>query len=82
MSNPDETYTEQLSFQEVAQQMANVAHHLREVLDDESHLSGNTSEGIELRLQQAKQSEIQRRTELELKRDKAKEEFAARWKHR
>jgi hypothetical protein len=80
MSSPDDLNTEQLNIYEVAQQMANVARHLHSALDDDLQLPGDSGDTLEARLQQAKQTEIQRRKELDSKREKAKQEFAARWK--
>jgi len=81
MSIPDDLNTEQLNIYEVAQQMANVARHLHSALDDDLQLPGDSGDTLEARLQQAKQAEIQRRKELDSKREKAKQEFAARLKH-
>ena len=80
MSIPDDPNTEQLNLYEVAQQMANVARHLHSALDDDLQLPGDSDDRLESRLQQAKQAEIQRRKELDTKREKAKQEFATRWK--
>jgi hypothetical protein len=80
MPDPDPSKSDKSSFEQVVDQVTQLASHIADAIDSESKTSVDCFDELESEIEEANKADQKRRNSLEAKRERIREEFGKKWK--